>query len=535
MKRLFLSLASATSLSLVVCPPALADDVDDSYTPITECGTVIYEPGHYRLVNDLIGCDVPDLFGRPIEYGVGIASDDVVLDFDGHVISCLRGGAQDFLTFGIFTEPLKARIQIRDGAVTSCNLGIEINQNDGSSINNMTLAGNGVGIELLAGSDVEVKRNSIIGSSGDGIVAIPFFFGEYLGPGSGHRIHKNLIVESVFGGFFAIGIEDSIISCNRADRNQDGIFLLTVGPGIPLRNMVHSNVTNDNVASGIAAIGRAFDGFVFDPIPADNVFKRNTALNNPQADFFEVVFDFADGQFKPDPNGLCPNTWKQNTYGAAISAEGCIGPPKSFGDDDGSNGCAPELDDDDEDENVLKDPSFELQLPTDQGGWSVFDPNQSWFTADRARSGQQSLLNTAFFGVAGSFQEFSAEPGSIWRLTGYGLTATPLFGGPAAFGIVQFSFFDEFGNDLGTVETAGQQFPALISNRVDQATPADRWIFLDTGIGTAPEGTATIQAFTLYIDFSGNFGQGVYFDDLKLCALEGDGNGLECMVFDDGD
>ncbi len=366
------------------------------------------------------------------------------------------------------------------------------------------------------------------------MVAFPFFFGEYLGPGTGHRFHKNVMVDNGLGGIVGIGIEDNVISCNRAERNLDGVFLLTVGPGIPLRNTIRDNVLIDNADTGIAVVGRAFDGFVFDPIPADNTFKRNKALNNPLSDLFEVVFDFLDFEFKPDPNGTCPNTWEKNAYGTAFSAEGCIGPSAYFDDDDDSDGCAPELDEDDGDDNALKDPGFELQLPPDQGGWIVFDPNQSWFTTDRARSGHQSFLNTAFFGVTGSLQEFPAEPGSLWRLTGYGLTSTPLLGGPA-FGIVQFSFFDENGNDLGTVETAGQEFPALASNQVDGGTPIDRWFFLDTGIGTAPEGTATIQAFTLYVDFSGNPGQGVYFDDLKLCALEEDGYALECKEFDDDD
>ena len=43
---------------------------------------------------------------------------------------------------------------------------------------------------------------------------------------------------------------------------------------------------------------------------------------------------------------------------------------------------------------------------------------------------------------------------------------------------------------------------------------------LDTGIATAPEGAATVQAFTLYVDFSGsNVAQGVFFDDLVLCEV----------------
>ena len=189
--------------------------------------------------------------------------------------------------------------------------------------------------------------------------------------------------------------------------------------------------------------------------------------------------------------------------------------------------------------NRLKDASFELQLPPDEGGWTLFE--ESRFSPNEARSGGQSMLNAGlsrtvafppFFvgSVSGSYQEFPAEPGSRWRLTGYGAAPTALQGTPA-FGVVQVSFFDAAGKDVGTVETAGSTTArAKTSNEVNSQSPVGEWIFLDTGVVTAPAGTATIQAFTLYVDYSGsNTPQGVYFDDLSLCALEGDDdNGADC-------
>ena len=58
---------------------------------------------------------------------------------------------------------------------------------------------------------------------------------------------------------------------------------------------------------------------------------------------------------------------------------------------------------------------------------------------------------------------------------------------------------------------------------MNNRSATNEWIFLDTGTATAPAGTATVQAFTLYVDYSGtNAVQGVYFDDLTLCAPDGD-------------
>jgi hypothetical protein len=183
-------------------------------------------------------------------------------------------------------------------------------------------------------------------------------------------------------------------------------------------------------------------------------------------------------------------------------------------------------------ETALQDASFELQLAPDQGGWRLFD--NSTFSSDEARSGDQSMFNWGFSrtvayppffigSASGSYQEFAAGPGSRWRLTGYGLAPIGLKGTPA-FGIVQVSFFDAIGNDLGTVETADSNTPrAKTSNEVNSQTLVGEWTFLDTGIATAPEGTTTVQAFTLYVDYSGsNATQGVYFDDLSLCAVDED-------------
>jgi hypothetical protein len=185
-------------------------------------------------------------------------------------------------------------------------------------------------------------------------------------------------------------------------------------------------------------------------------------------------------------------------------------------------------------DNILKDPGFELQLAPDQGGWILFD--ESRFASDNARSGQYSMFNWGFSQnvafppfvvgtVSGSYQEFPATPGSRWRMTGFGVAPNAIKGA-SAFGIVQLSFFDAAGNDLGTVETVGGKAKARTSNQLNAKTPAGKWILLDTGIATAPAATATVQAFTLYVDYSGSgISQGVYFDDLSLCALGEDDDG----------
>ncbi len=183
-----------------------------------------------------------------------------------------------------------------------------------------------------------------------------------------------------------------------------------------------------------------------------------------------------------------------------------------------------------EDQNPLLDPGFETESAPKAGGWTMFGPSR--FSAEYARQGNMSMLNGAtsksvpyppyFIGsVSGSFQEFAALPGSKWRLTGYGFTPRGLVGTPA-FGVVQISFFDSSGRDLGTAETVDSKTAkAKLSDEINNQSPIGEWIPLDTGTATAPEGTASVQAFTIYVDYSGsNIFQGVYFDDLNLECVD---------------
>lgn len=164
--------------------------------------------------------------------------------------------------------------------------------------------------------------------------------------------------------------------------------------------------------------------------------------------------------------------------------------------------------------NLIVDPGFEHQTPPDAGGWILFGGQ---FTNNFARSGNGSMLVAGANNAPGTFQQFPAAPGSKWQMTGYGMTPVPFFS--PAFGFIQVTFFDILGNDLGTVETTGNPFPAQTSGPVDQTSKPGEWLFLDTGTATAPTGTAYIQAFTLLVESSGNF-QGVYFDDINLQVLE---------------
>ena len=182
--------------------------------------------------------------------------------------------------------------------------------------------------------------------------------------------------------------------------------------------------------------------------------------------------------------------------------------------------------------NALEDPGFESQMAGEDGGWRLFQI--SMYSKNHARSGEWSMYNGGYSrrmatppytigNDSGIFQEFPAEPGSKWRLSGYALTPSKLTGSPA-FGLIQITFFDARGRDLGSVETQGDVSRAKLSGEVNSTSPVNEWIALDTGTATAPNGTVLIRAFTIFVDHSGsNASQGVYFDDLVLCKVHSDG------------
>ncbi len=183
--------------------------------------------------------------------------------------------------------------------------------------------------------------------------------------------------------------------------------------------------------------------------------------------------------------------------------------------------------------NAIKDPGFEMQTAAEDGGWRPFQI--SMYSKNHARSGEWSMYNGGYSrkittppyrigNDSGAFQEFEATAGSTWRMTGYALTPKKLTGSPT-FGLIQISFFDDKGKDLGTVETEGAAAKAKLSEEVNAMSAYDEWIMLDTGVATAPEGTALIRAFTLFVDHSGsNDSQGVYFDDMVLCETDDNGD-----------
>ena len=304
----------------------------DDFTPVTACGTVIDQPGHYRLVNDLSTTTIPDPGG--FVACVIIASDEVTLDLNGYTISCDLDAP--YFSFGVFSDYPNDGVKIMGGTVTDCVIGIEMSGNHSGTVKGMTMTENFLGLEIIAGSEVEIIKNKFLGNFETGIYATSWFFGDYVGPGLGHKFHKNLFVDQGFAGIETDGIEESVISCNRMEGNFVGLEMESPGFG----NTIRMNVANWNSEVGIIAIGIIFSPDFVWPIAAGNTFMRNTALYNGGYDLAEAFIDLPNGAAFVLPDS-CHNTWQQNNYGYSFAVGDCIPPSKVFNEDN----CAPTYDD----------------------------------------------------------------------------------------------------------------------------------------------------------------------------------------------
>jgi PEP-CTERM motif len=183
-------------------------------------------------------------------------------------------------------------------------------------------------------------------------------------------------------------------------------------------------------------------------------------------------------------------------------------------------------------QNLLIDPSEEIGTAASAGGWNTTfgGVRSTAFSRTPATppAGGHSIRDAAG-GVPDTFQGptnpnlTNVTAGAQFDFTGFGLVTNSIVSG---FGGIQASFFSAAGVNLGTVETSPGN--AKFSNRIDSNNVVistgvlgnQTWIPLDTGVFTAPAGTAYLEVFTINVNLvESNGSAGVWYDDLSLVAV----------------
>jgi len=319
---------------------------------VTKCGTILTEPGNYKLANDLLDCP-----GN----GVEILGSDIVLNLKGYEISCADN---DLEVGGIMVvgspEAAVRNVTVKNGHVSNCRDGIVLIFSEDSKVMNITSTGNtkywrehpvepgepvtgewvyGTGITLWLSRNNVIMHNHTYGNASDGI-------GSW--ESSGNLFKHNTSTgngDSGQGAGISLSAEESSrIMCNRVHGNSDGILLLSGGSS---GNLIRGNLVTGNVA-GIEMLGFYWQHpsgspeYYYD-MPSGNTIRSNIVEDNPWVDLFEAYWDFGI-ELLPNPDGICRNTWEKNQFQTEIGVAGCIGIPVEL---DEKDVCA--LDDDHDD------------------------------------------------------------------------------------------------------------------------------------------------------------------------------------------
>ena len=169
-------------------------------------------------------------------------------------------------------------------------------------------------------------------------------------------------------------------------------------------------------------------------------------------------------------------------------------------------------------QNLLTNPGFENGL----NGWGAFGnalsaTNSPPNVVPRTGNGIATIFGnfSGGFDVSGVFQSFPALPGQTFTIdcwsrhfSGDALTGN----GPPNFNwaVMKIAFFD-----AGGTEIAGAEGIVL-----DGTSPTDTWIDNQPVSGTAPAGTASVQALLLFLQ-PANDGGAAQFDDVVFTGPGG--------------
>jgi parallel beta-helix repeat protein len=254
---------SAFTLILLLAIFASTPAVADPPVAITQCGTVISQPGHYFLANDLSCFD---------QDGVDIVADHVDLMLNNHQISNVF---QDFfgqgISVGIGVPSGNSHVHIiGPGTITGFEGGIRFEQVSFSSVEDVTSTFNFFGFVVNGGFAVGCNQSC---------------------PSTKNSFQGNTATFNDQHGFTTNGATDNTFRDNNASNNSAGGGILLFEAS---NNDVRANTTNGNGGAGIGV-----------SVGTGNSIFLNISQNNG-------TFDLED-----DNTNCDSDTWKNNTFGSA--------------------------------------------------------------------------------------------------------------------------------------------------------------------------------------------------------------------------
>ncbi len=332
-------LFTVSALILVILLPVAAFAGNKT---ISDCGTIITEPGNYKLAHDLLACP-----GAPFGTVGGplvILSSDVKLNLKGHTIECDTIDNDQTYGYGVFVAGGDSNIHIKNGTISGCNAGVLFVATSDSSVSKVTVLGSkvesgfavpggfpvsfgGHGIWLSSSTDVVLKHNQLLGNESAGV---------FDNGSMSNKISHNVTSYNQAQGIFVNSVQKSKITCNEAVGN--GLAGVLLGGTATTENLVKGNVTSGSFA-GIGLLA-----FSDDEMPSNNTFRRNRSEGNFY-DLSEALFTGFDLVASED--APCKNDWRANQYVTQVGPLDCIAMSVELDEDDI---CALDDDDDEDDD-----------------------------------------------------------------------------------------------------------------------------------------------------------------------------------------
>lgn len=283
-------------LSIAVALCAAAASFSASAAPV-QCGDVITTK---RVLTSDLSC-------TGFDPALTVQGPKGSLDMRGHTLSC--EGA-------VFIGIDMANAQLRNGTVTACIEGVELNGQK-NTVNRMTLQGNEVGLSIEGGSGHRVTGSTALDNASGGFASFSggnFFFdnravsngstgfdtNDNSGNGQGDKYLRNVALNNGENGF--VVRDNNTLVRNTASRNVEDGFAIE-GES----NTLTGNIARRNFDDGIDAEQGSLN----------NTLSGNNASGNGSAD------TEGNGGFDlEDDNPNCDNNaWTNN---AGLNSQPCV-------------------------------------------------------------------------------------------------------------------------------------------------------------------------------------------------------------------
>jgi len=261
-----------TIVILLITGAIITDVAAIAPTGIDDCDSRSMEDGQRLVLTE-------DISTRNIDCLL-ISNSNVTLDCRGFTINGVTG------TDSVGVRVTNDGVTVKNCIISNFEIGIKLEDSDGSTVTKNTLTSNILGIVLESNSDDNtITANTSTGSDSDGIMIMSSKF---------NKIARNTFIQNEDHGIRISDSDSNMITLNNATKNNlDGIMLLNGADS----NTIKKNISNNNrdgisVCDGCdlniltlnTANSNERDGFVDHAEPLSNTYKNNKCSENGEDD-----------------------------------------------------------------------------------------------------------------------------------------------------------------------------------------------------------------------------------------------------------